>query len=100
EKVVELSEEIAVVLLIVYGLSLLFQLRTHTHLFAGPEDKLPTTGERHQPEWSRRTSLLVLLVATAGVAVMSEFLVSSVDVAAHQLHMNELFIGVIVVAVI
>ena len=30
------------------------------------------------PEWSRRTSLLVLLAATAGVAVMSEFLVGSV----------------------
>src|SRR5262249_30817377 len=98
--VVELSEEISVVLLIVYGLSLLFQLRTHSHLFAGPEEQLPTTGERHQPEWSRRTSLLVLLVATAGVAVMSEFLVSSVDGAVKKLGMTELFIGVIVVAVI
>src|SRR5438094_590652 len=57
-----LSEEIAVVLLIVYSLSLLFTLRTHSHLFAGPEGQLPTTGEHHQPEWGRRTSLLVLTV--------------------------------------
>jgi Ca2+:H+ antiporter len=69
-------------------------------LFAGPEEELPTTGERHQPEWNRRTSLLVLLVATAGVAWMSELLVHSVDAAAQTLGMNEVFIGVIVVAVI
>lgn len=95
-----LSEEIAVVLLIAYGLSLLFSLRTHSHLFAGPEDQLPTTGEHHQPEWSRKTSLIVLVVATVFVAVMSELLVGSVEKAADGLGMNHIFVGVIVVAVI
>jgi Ca2+:H+ antiporter len=95
-----LSEEIAVVLFLVYLLSLVFSLRTHRHLFAGPEEQLPTTGSRHRPEWGRRTSLVVLLVSTAGVAVMSEHLVGAVEEAAHALGMNSVFVGVIVVAVV
>jgi Ca2+:H+ antiporter len=42
----------------------------------------------------------VLLLATAGVAVMSEFLVGSVHAAAEAMGMNRVFIGVIVVAII
>jgi Ca2+:H+ antiporter len=95
-----LSEEISGILFVVYLLSLVFSLRTHQHLFAGPGEQLPTTGERHRPEWSRRTSLLVLLAATAGVAWMSEYLVGSVEAAAQALDMNHVFIGVVVVAVI
>jgi Ca2+:H+ antiporter len=95
-----LSEEVAVVLLVTYALSLLFSLRTHSHLFAGPEGELPTTGEHHQPEWSRKTSLIVLLAATAGVAYISHILVDSVEGAAAKMGMTKVFIGVIVVAII
>lgn len=97
---VVLSEEIAVVLIVTYGLSLLFSLRTHQHLFAGPEEESPKTGATHEPEWSWRTSLLVLLIATVCVAIVSEFLIGSVEEAAKQLGMNQIFVGVIVVAVI
>jgi len=95
-----LSEEIAVILAVIYILSLVFSLKTHHHLFAGAEDQLPTTGEHHEPEWSRRTSFLVLIVATAGVAWMSEMLIGSVEKAAHSLGLQQVFVGVIVVAVI
>jgi Ca2+:H+ antiporter len=95
-----LSEEIAVILFVVYLLSLLFSLRTHQHLFAGPEEKLPPTGPAHRPEWGRRGALLVLALATAGVALMSEYLVGSVEKAAEVLGLNAVFIGVIVLAVI
>lgn len=95
-----ISEEIAIILAITYLLSLVFSLRTHRHLFAGPEERLPTSGERHQPEWGRKTSLIVLAVATVGVAGMSEFLVGSVEGAAQSLGMNHVFVGVIVVAVV
>ncbi|MCC6419315.1 MAG: calcium/proton exchanger [Gemmataceae bacterium] len=100
QTIVHLSEEIALILFVLYALNLVFSLRTHQHLFAGPEDQVPTTGEHRQPEWSRRTSLLVLLGATAGVAVVSEFLVGSVEHAGKALGMNEVFIGVIVVATV
>jgi Ca2+:H+ antiporter len=82
-------------LAVIYILSLLFSLKTHKHLFAG---------EGHasggQPEWSRRTSITLLLVATAGVAWMSEILVGTVEQAAHTMGMNQVFIGVVVVAII
>jgi Ca2+:H+ antiporter len=94
-----LSEEIAGLLLVAYFFSLLFSLKTHRHLFGGSEEELPTTGG-HEPEWTRRTSILVLAGATALVAWMSEFLVGSVEEASHALGMNEVFVGVIVVAVI
>ncbi len=96
-----LSEEIAIVLALMYVLSLVFSLKTHQHLFAGhPELATPPGQPPHAPEWSRRTALIVLLVATVGVAVLAEFLVGSVKEAARALGMNSVFVGVIVVAVI
>jgi Ca2+:H+ antiporter len=92
-----LSEEIAVVLAVIYVLSLVFSLKTHRHLFAGPEGD---PGAAHAPEWGRRPAFAVLLGATVGVAVMSEFLVGSVTGAAEALGMNTVFVGVIVVAVV
>lgn len=101
-----LSEEIAAILAFMYLLSLVFTLHTHRHVFAGPEEASrgegTVKGEVHPevPEWGRMTSLLVLLLATVGVAVMSECLVGSVEQAAHAMGMNRVFIGIIVVAVI
>ena len=95
-----LSVQIAVILAGLYVLSLIFSLKTHQHLFAGPEEELPTTGEKHRPEWGRRTSVLVLLVATAGVAVMSEILVGTVEQAGAKLGLSQVFLGVIVLAII
>lgn len=96
----QLSEEIAVILAVVYLLSLVFSLRTHRHLFVGPDQQQQTIVAEHQTQWSRRRSLAVLIGATIGVAFMSEFLVGSVEQAATDLGMNEVFVGVIVVAVI
>src|SRR3989337_1200746 len=74
----ELSLEIAIVLFVTYILSLVFTLRTHKQLYAGKaaqleDEALSVSG------WSKRKSVLVLLVATGIIAVMSEFLVGSVQ---------------------
>ena len=96
-----LSEEIAAILALTYGLSLVFTLRTHRHLFAGRAEDDPADASAHAaPQWGRKLSLGVLVLATAGVALLSEFLVGSVEKAAHSLGMNSVFVGVIVVAVI
>jgi Ca2+:H+ antiporter len=92
-----LSEEIAVILAVTYGLSLFFTLHTHQHLVADADEG---AGQKHAPAWGRRTALIVLLAATAGVAAMSEVLVGVVESAAHVLGLNDVFVGVIVVAVI
>jgi Ca2+:H+ antiporter len=91
-----LSEEIAVVLAVIYLLSLVFTLITHRDLYGGEQ---PTSEER-RPEWNWGTALIVLLAATAGVAWMSEILVGTVEQAQAALGMTEVFVGVIVVAVI
>ncbi len=95
----ELSTEIAVVLAVSYGLSLLFSLRTHAHLYTGeaPADEAEALGTR---AWGRGRALLILLAATAGVAVMSELLVGAIQPAAAAFGLSDTFTGVIVVAVI
>ena len=54
----------------------------------------------HVPAWGRGKSLVVLILATVGVAVMSELLVDSAEQAAHALGMSSVFVGVIVVAIV
>jgi Ca2+:H+ antiporter len=101
QTIANLSDEIAVVLAIVYGLSLIFTLRTHAHHADGETAGPPThTNEPERRPWSTRVAVGVLLAATAGVAVMSEWLVGAIEPAAHVLGLNEVFIGVIVVAAV
>jgi len=99
EVVVSLSEEICVILAIVYALSLVFTLGTHGHLFTGEEDS-PEDAAGHLPEWSRATALTMLVGATVGVAFIAEFLILSVEEACTALHMSHVFVGVIVVAIV
>ena len=105
----DLSLEIALVLLAVYGVSLVFSLHTHKNLFNGesadaPEiesvaETDPAAPDDEQP-WSIRRSVVTLLIATGLIAWISEFLVGSVTNAAQAMGMTSLFIGVIVVAII
>jgi Ca2+:H+ antiporter len=96
----DLSLEIAVVLIITYVLSLLFTLRTHSHLYTGGVDKKDEQEAIGTHGWSKTRSIATLLAATALVAVMSEFLVGAVEDASKTLGLTEIFVGVIVVAVI
>ena len=92
-----LSLEISIVLIVTYVLSLLFSLRTHKHLYVGEAG--PHT-EELTPAGSTGKAVALLLVATAGVALMSEMLVGAVEETAAQFGMNEVFVGVILVALI
>jgi Ca2+:H+ antiporter len=90
-----LSLPISLVLLVAYLLSLLFALRTHRHLYAGA----PVEAQHAAPGGTGR-NLLVLLLATAAIAWMSELLVGAVEGASHALGLTPVFVGVIVVAVV
>lgn len=101
----DLSLEISIVLLIVYALSLVFSLKTHKSLFSGGEEVTqptdPAASAIHEgPPWSLKKSIVVLLVATGLIAWISEFLVGSVENASHAVGMTDIFVGVIVVAII
>lgn len=92
----ELSLEIAIVLAVAYVLSLVFALKTHKHLYEGEEDHETPHGDH----WSLGRSVGTLVAATVGTAVVAEFLVGAVQHTAQVFGMTEIFVGVIVVAVI
>jgi Ca2+:H+ antiporter len=104
-----LSLAIAVVLFLTYTASLVFSLVTHRRLFAGDgatddycaeAGKELTLAEEGGMKGSMRKWIVMLLVATAFVALMAEFLVGAVEQARESLGLTEVFVGVIVVAVI
>jgi Ca2+:H+ antiporter len=89
--ILQLSRYASLVLLVMYGLALLFQLKTHSHIFAteGPSDG------HDDPSMTNKDAWTLLIVATILVAWMAEVLVHSIDDAANSLNMPTLFIGVI-----
>ncbi len=89
-----LSLVAALILLGTYVASLIFSFRTHAHLFhtAG--------GHSEQPEWSRSRSFLTLAGATLLVVLMSEVLVGAIEPVLETLGWSELFVGVVVVALV
>jgi Ca2+:H+ antiporter len=95
----EVSMEIAAILFACYVLLLIFSLRTHRHLYFHPPEEGTEQADRRgaSPAW---VWVLVLLGSTALVAVMSELLVGAISVASRELGWTELFVGVVVIAVI
>ena len=94
----QMSLEIAVVLFTIYIASLLFSLKTHRHLYTG---EVVATSDAHAGAgWSIRKSVIVLAIATAGIAVMSESLVGAVTETAASFGFTEVFVGVILVAIV
>jgi Ca2+:H+ antiporter len=92
-----LSLEIALVLFVTYLLSLVFSLRTHRHLYVGEE---AADADEPPGAWSRRRSFVVLVLTSGLIAVMAELLVGSVEHAATALGLTEVFVGVILVAIV
>jgi Ca2+:H+ antiporter len=98
----KLSLGVAVVLILVYGLTLLFAMKTHSYLYdvgvaEAEEEEAEATehGRPHLKVW-----VGVLLAATLAVAVESELLVGSLEVATEQLGLTPLFTGVILLPII
>jgi Ca2+:H+ antiporter len=89
-----MSEWVAVILIATYGCSLLFTMHTHKALFGG--DPHPTVS----PAWSVGRALLILGLATAGVAFESEILVHATEAVTASLGLSEVFLGLIVVPII
>jgi Ca2+:H+ antiporter len=94
--VMRLSHWVAIVLLAVYAASLVFSLRTHSHLYTGSSH-----GEGvEEPKLPLPAAIGLLVLATVAVAVESEFLVGSIEHVTHAWGLSEFFIGVILIPVI
>jgi Ca2+:H+ antiporter len=84
---------LSILLLIAYGLGLLFSLKTHRELFAGD-------AEEGEAAWPIGLALGTLAGVTIFVALVSEIFVGSVQDAAVAFGMSPAFVGFIVVALV
>ncbi len=99
EHIEAMSLDISWILMFIYAGSLVFSLKSHRHLFAPEgEDCAVELEEGHV--WSATQSLVVLLLAAAGVALVAECLVESVEAAGAALGLRKVFMGVVVLALI
>jgi Ca2+:H+ antiporter len=100
-----LSEGVAVIMIVLYGLSILYAFThsapSHSHGETAGASAPPVQVEvEHKAKWSIRTSLMILGAATVGIAVLSEALVSSVEPVTAQLGLTEFFIGIIIIPLV
>jgi Ca2+:H+ antiporter len=97
-RVEELSLTTAGVILGIYALSIiyLFKSRTAEEMQVAPEIQPTHSG----PHWSSRMAIGVLFLSVIGIAVMSEFLVGTVETATSELGLSEFFIGIIIIPII
>ena len=116
---IAISEAISVVLLVMYGLSLVFTLRTgeliareaaeaaavRPPLLATPAEAAASLGTTDALRPQARAGPVLpavarLLAAAAGTAVASEVLVAALEGTLQALHLPEVFVGVVIVAIV
>lgn len=89
---------IACLLLVAYGLYLLFSLKTHPGAFASVESETATTHE--EPRWGIPRAVGTLLLASVLAAWMSEILVGAAEETGKALGMSQIFIGIVFLAIV
>lgn len=94
-RVEELSLTTAAVMLVIYALSIVYQMRLKT-----PENGIGVQPTHTGPHWSPSVALAVLGASVVGIAIMSEFLVGSIEPVTQALGMSEFFVGIIVIPLI
>lgn len=93
-----LSIGISIVLIVLYLAALFFKLVTHRGVYQTVTEV--DDHEEEEPEWSKGKAIAILAIATVAVAYISEHLVHTFEYVAHSFGWSELFIGVIIVAIV
>ncbi|HQY93219.1 MAG: calcium/proton exchanger [Caldilinea sp.] len=98
QRVETLSLTTAAVVLVLYVLSIIYTLRqpVTNHVSHGASIEPSHAG----PHWSVSRALLIMVAAVAGLAVMSEYLVGSLEVVTETFGLSEFFVGIILVPII
>ena len=98
QRVETLSLTTAAVVLVLYALSIFYTLRQPATNHAAHGAAIEPT--HAGPRWSTSRALLIMVGAVAGLAVMSEFLVGSLEVVTETFGLSEFFVGIILVPLI
>lgn len=115
-KIQFLSDALAFLLLAVYIAGLIFTFFTHKHLFTSrlvnqDVDEIAVKGKNNNAEensrqleihkeWSKKKSFFLLGLSMAGVIVISEILVGSIEVVTAEFGFGELFVGAIIIGIV
>ncbi|OCL09813.1 vacuolar calcium ion transporter [Glonium stellatum] len=91
-----LSHITSIILLVFYIMYLYFQLHSHAHLFTCDDDTEADENHTLDP-WTAST---VLVIATVGVTVCSDYLVDSIDGVVEASNISRTFIGLIIVPIV
>ncbi|KAI4156907.1 MAG: hypothetical protein L6R39_000920 [Caloplaca ligustica] len=101
DNILVLSHGTAIILLILYGLYLFFQLKSHAHLFDEESGNDNSEGEQQDGQvlspWAAGVALVIITVM---VAVCAEFLVDSIDSIVESAHISRTFIGLILLPIV
>ena len=93
-----LSLGVAGVMMLLYILSLVHQLRAPSdHTL--DEDHY-AAAEQEAPHWSAAVAAIVLLVATAAIVLMSELLVGTIEHVVLEIGITEFFLGIIIIPLV
>ena len=93
-----LNVGIAILLLVAYGLYILFSLKTHSSAFASLDTEHGSA--HHEEQWGIARAVITLLAASVFAAWMSEILVGAAEETGKALGMSQVFIGIVFVAVV
>jgi Ca2+:H+ antiporter len=85
---------VAGVLIVAYFLWLYFSMVTHKNILTDEQT------EHGEAAWSKSRSILYLVLATVMVALISEWLVGSVEAFTRRFNLSELFVGAFLIAII
>ena len=119
-KIQFLSDSLAFLLLAVYIAGIIFTVFTHKHLFfAQPQVEVQTEiegqktlsprrkgtdgegeGEWNHERWGKKKSFVLLGTSMAGVIIVSEILVGSVEATTKEFGFGELFVGAVIIGIV
>ena len=89
-----LSIGVAGLMFLIYILGLYFSFYTHKDLYGSEHEAIVTS------KWSLKKSITILVLATIGIAIESEFLVGSVEPMTEALGLSKFFVGIIIIPII
>ena len=89
-----LSVFVAVVMIIIYALSLFFSFSTHKDIYSISQE------EDVKPKWSLSKAVLILIISTVLIAIESEFLVNGIEPITKTLGWSEFFVGIILIPIV
>jgi Ca2+:H+ antiporter len=117
-KIQFLSDSLAFLLLAVYIAGIIFTVFTHKHLFfAQPPVEVQTEmegqkilslgrkgtdveGKLNHGRWGKKKSFVILGISMAGVVIVSEILVGSVEATTKVFGFGELFVGAVIIGIV